>query len=264
LTNLDTLLDVGVSEERLSSSDRDVVTAWRSSPKEWDRSQKDDFRSLEQCKQAVAKMLFESEAVQIRTNPPFDYASGGKGPIYTDNRILLGRPLDREFIIQTMTDLVAREIGIQNIDCIGAIATAGISFSNALADALKLPMVIVNSTAPNHGLKSKIDGKMTPGLRVLLLEDLVNRGGSTLKAMTILRSAGAIVGHCMALFTYGLKDTQAKFDEHALRLITLSDLDTLLQVGVDENLISQADRELVQDWANEPHAWSERFAANQR
>jgi orotate phosphoribosyltransferase len=256
LTKLSDLLVVAEIKKHLSKTERTLVEEWHHSPTAWDTLRRQKLEdALRRNKRAVAETLLRTKAVQLRTDPPFDYSGGGKGPIYTDTRILLAQPQEREVILNTMTDAVVQEVGIQNIDCIGAVATAGIPYASGLSDRLNLPMVIVKSIAEEHGFGRRIEGALERGLRVLLLEDLVNKGTSIFSAVDCLRDAGAIVIACMAVFTYGLKATREKITANNLTLLSLSDLDSLLMIGVENGVITHEQQKLVQSWAVNPNGW---------
>jgi orotate phosphoribosyltransferase len=257
LTKLSDLLVVAEIKKALSRSERILVEEWHRSPTEWDMLRRRKLEdALRRNKRAVAETLVRTKAVRIRTDPPFQYSGGDVGPIYTDNRILLAYPAERNVILNTMADAVVQEIGIQNIDCIGAVATAGISYASGLSDRLNLPMVIVKSSAEDHGLGRRIEGTLEQGTRVLLLEDLVNKGTSIISAAQTLRDAGAVIVSCMSVFTYGLKATRDRFAEHNLTLLALSDLESLLAIGVEDRVITPEQQQVVRNWVADPEAWT--------
>jgi orotate phosphoribosyltransferase len=256
LTRLTDLLVVAQIKKHVSSAERTAVEDWQRSPLDWDRRRRQKLEEAAGINQrAVAGALVRTKAVQIRTNPPFDCASGGKGPIYTDNRILLGYPAERELILNAMAEMVVQEVGIRNLDCIGAVATAGIPWASGLSDRLGLPMVVVQSRADLYGLEKKIEGVLEQGMRVLLLEDLVNNGTSIIAAAHALVDAGAVVVTCMSIFNYGLQSTRDTFAEKNLALLSLSDLESLLIVGVENRVITVEQQQLVQNWALNPQGW---------
>jgi orotate phosphoribosyltransferase len=256
LTKLSDLLIVGEIKKFVTESERRLVEDWQSAPANWDQRRRMGLdEAYRRIRRAVAETLVRTMAVQIRTDPPFVYSAGGKGPIYTDNRALLAHPHERGVIVEMMAELVVREIGIHNIDSIGAVATAGIPHASALADRLNLPLIIVHSAADEHGLERQIEGVLKKGTRVLLLEDLVNQGASTLSAARSLRDAGAVVKTCMAVFTYGLKAARERFAESGLSLVALTDLDSLLEIGVETASITSEQQRVVQKWAMNPQAW---------
>jgi orotate phosphoribosyltransferase len=155
-----------------------------------------------------------------------------------------------------MSLAVLKEVGIQNIDCIGAVATAAIPFASGLSDRLNLPLVIVKSKADDHGIGGRIEGSLEQGKRVLLLEDVVNEGSSLISAAKALRDAGAVVITCMSLFTYGLSETLRRLEENNLSLLALSDLETLLTTGVEIGQITPEQRNVVREWAMNPGGWN--------
>jgi orotate phosphoribosyltransferase len=256
LTRLTDLLTVAESKGHLSPSDKAAIEDWHRSPTDWDTRRREKLEeTLRGYKRKVAETLVKTKAVQIRTDPPFRYSGGGSGPIYTDNRILLAFPAEREIILRTLADAVDQEVGVHNVDCIGAVATAGIPYANALSEQLNLPMVIIKSWADDHGWARKIEGTLERGARVLVIEDLVNKGTSTIAAAVTLQEAGAVVVSCMTVFTYGLSATQNRFAENGLTLHSLSDLETLLTIGVESGVITPAEQETVRAWAVDPDRW---------
>ena len=256
LTDPSDLLVVAEIKKHLSRAEALLVKEWHESPEEWDTSAQQKLaEALRRNKRAVAETLVRTGAVQIRTDSPFEYSGGSRGPIYTDSRILLAYPDEREVILNTMADAVVQEVGIQNIDCIGGVATAGIPYASGLSDRLNLPMVIVMSSAEDHGLGRRIEGALEQGMRVLLVEDLVNKGTSIISAAEALRAAGAVVVTCISLFTYGLRATRERFTDRNLTLLSLSDLESLLMTGVENSAITKDQQQVVQSWALNPDAW---------
>ena len=257
LSKLSDLLVVAEVKKHLTRSDRLLVEEWHRSPSEWDRMRSERLsEARRRNKRLVSETLVRTNAVRIRADPPFVYSAGGTGPIYTDIRILLAHPRERETILKTLADVVVQEIGIQNIDCVAAVATGGIPYATGLADGLSLPLVIVRATAGESD--RRIEGALKQGDRALLLEDLVNRGQSMLAAAAVLRNAGATVTACMAVLSYGLGRTSAALAEAGLRMTALSDLDTLLSVSVENRVITAEEQQIVQGWAGAPDDWASR------
>jgi orotate phosphoribosyltransferase len=259
LSRLSDLLTVAEITKHLSRRDRQLVDEWHRSPSEWAPRRVEKLNeAIRHNRRVVSEILVRTRAVQIRTDPPFTYSAGGKGPIYTDIRILLAYPDERELILRTLADMVVQEVGIQNIDCLAAVATGGIPYATGLAESLGLPMVVVRTRASDHGFGGVIDGTLIRGARVLVMEDLVNRGQSVLAAAAHLRTAGATVTDCMSILSYGLDATAAAFDQAQLKLSALSDLDVLLTVGVENGVITFDQRATVEAWARHPESWATR------
>lgn len=262
LTRLQDVMRIAELELRLSGEDRRAIEEWAASPNDWDARRRVRLEaSLNEHKRIVAETLFRTQAVRIRVAPPFRYSGGGSGPIYTDNRVLLAFPEEREKVEAAMAEMLVRRIGLGAIDCIGAIATAGIPFAGGLTDIVGLPMVIVGAGVEEQRLELGLPRLLNPGARVLLIEDLVNKGTSTLAAAKAVRDAGARVVACMSVFNYGLKETTERFVANDLILHSASDLESLLAVGAAAGAITGDDVEVVRSWADDPAGWAERRPA---
>lgn len=265
LTDLDTLLIIGVAERKLADTDRHIVREWRRSPAEWDATRRARLReTLEDNRRSVAKILLRTQAVRIAVAPPFfqyssrDPEDGRKrvGPIYTDNRVLLAHPQDCATVVNTLFDLVVQNVGIQNIEAVAGIESSGVPYAVGLAERMRLPMLVVKGVAPEHGLRRQIDGRIQAGERVLVIEDLVNTGRSTLMAVEALRQAGALVSTCLAVFSYGFAAPESWKGEYRLDLMAVTDLASLLNIGVAENVVTPTEQACVLDWQRDPKGWS--------
>ena len=174
----------------------------------------------------VASKLLEIKAIKLQPNEPFTWASGWKSPIYCDNRLALSYPEVRTFIKDRLIEVARREF--EDVESIAGVATAGIPQGALLADALGLPFLYVRSKAKGHGMTNMIEGKVTVGQKVLVVEDLVSTGGSSLKAVQDLRDAGFDVVGMVAIFTYGFEVAKENFEKAGVKLICLSDYHALL------------------------------------
>lgn len=259
LTDLRAVLAVASREGRLAQDESACVEEWMANPEDWAilrrRRLEDD---LQKTRKNVASILLKIGAVAIRTDSLFRYASGMRSPVYTDNRLLLSYPEEWKYVISCLVNQVVNGIGVQNVDRIAGIATSGIAHAAYLADRLGLPMAYVKSKAEDYGKRTKIEGVVSRGDRVLLIEDLVTTGNSAISAARTLEEAGACVRWCLAIFSYGLRETEAAFSSANVALLTLSDLDSLLEVGVATGQIEPVVRDLVTDWRKEPSGWAER------
>jgi len=214
---------------------------------------------LEKSRREIAEILLKIKAVTISPNKLYKYTSGILSPIYTDTRLLISYPDKWEYVIDSFINVIVNEIGIQNVDLIAGVATSGISHAAYLAEKLGLPMVYVKSVAEDYGKRSKIEGKITRGDRALIIEDLVSMGSSAISAAKTLREAGAIVNQCLAIFTYGITTSKVALEHGNIKLITLSDLPTLLDVAIKMGYIKDIDKEVVLNWANDPKRWTKRL-----
>ena len=199
----------------------------------------------------VARKLLEIEAVKLRPEDPFTWASGMRSPIYCDNRLSLSYPEVRNLIKQGLSDLAQSEV----YDVIGGVATAGIPHGMLLADAEKAPYVYVRSSAKSHGRQNQIEGKMTPGARVLLVEDLISTGGSSLKAVDAIRNEGGKVDTVLAIFTYGFQKATDNATNNNCSFKTITDYPTLIQVARDMNYITEAESDTLSLWNQDPASW---------
>lgn len=201
----------------------------------------------------VASKLLEIKAIKLQPKNPFTWASGWKSPIYCDNRLALSYPEVRTLIKGKLAEAAAKRF--EGVEAIAGVATAGIPQGALLADAMGLPFLYVRSKAKGHGMTNMIEGKVTPGQRVLVVEDLVSTGGSSLKAVQDLRDAGFEVVGMVAIFTYGFEVARENFENAGVKLICLSDYNALLPRAIEEKYVSNADLESLNTWRKDPGNW---------
>lgn len=201
----------------------------------------------------IARELLQIKAIKLSPQKPFTWASGLKSPIYCDNRLVLSYPDLRSKIIDAF---IEQSKAFVPFDVIGGVATAGIAHSALIADRMELPMIYIRAEAKSHGMGNQIEGKLEPGARVLVIEDLLSTGGSSLKAVEAVRATGAIVVGVLAIFSYGF-DVCIKAFEHAhCPFKTLTDYPTLNRIAKTLNYITDLDMVLLSDWNQNPGAWS--------
>ncbi len=210
----------------------------------------------------TARILLEAGAVQLRTNPPFIYASGRQGLIYCDNRVLLSEVGFRDhvagYFLKHAADLPYHP------DVIAGVATSGISWAAILADRLELPHAYVRAEPKGHGKGNTIEGRIRQGQRVLLVEDLVNTGGSSVRVIENIRAAGGVVDDCLAIVTYELDDAVNAFDAASCRVHPLTGFSTLVDVAVERRYISPEQESLVRAWQKNPATWAETHHGERR
>ena len=187
----------------------------------------------------IAHDLLSIGAVFLRPDEPFTWASGIKSPIYCDNRLILTAPEARNEVEQAIADTVRREYPEAQV--LMGTATAGIAHAAIAAHLLGLPMGYVRSGSKDHGRRNQIEGKLTPGERVVVIEDLISTGGSVLDTVAALRAAGAEVLGVISIFTYGMAKGRQRLAEAGVKCVSLTDLDTIAQVGVQQGYITQGD-----------------------
>lgn len=195
----------------------------------------------------VAKKLLEIKAVMINNKDRFTWASGIKSPIYTDNRLINSFPRERKVIENHFADMVKNEY--PEVEVVMGTATAGISHAAYISDILELPMGYVRGSKKAHGRQNQIEGMSVKGKKVVVIEDLLSTGGSSLEAVEALKEAGAEVLGVAAIFQYGLKKLKANFAN--LKYTTLTNLDELLEVASEENFIESDEIQIVKDFRDE-------------
>ena len=201
----------------------------------------------------VGEFLLDAKAVILRPEDPFTWASGWKSPIYCDNRKTLSYPAARTFIRNAMVEAIKQQFGTP--DVIAGVATGGIAQGALVAQEMELPFIYIRSKAKGHGLTNAIEGTYEPGQKVVVIEDLVSTGGSSLKAVEALREAGCEVVGMVAIFTYGFQIAEDNFTNANVSLVTLSDYHNMLQLALQRGTITEADVASLSEWRNAPQLW---------
>lgn len=200
-----------------------------------------------------AEKLLQIKALKVNVQQPFTWASGWHSPVYCDNRKALSFPHVRDYLKSELANAVLENF--PEAEAIAGVATAGIPHGTLAADLLRLPFLYVRSKPKGHGLGNQIEGVLTPGQKVVVIEDLVSTGKSSLEAVAALRVAGAeVIGLC-ALFTYGFPQSEAAFEQAGVPLVTLSNYSALMEVAESMELVSESDREKLNDWRLHPDTW---------
>lgn len=201
----------------------------------------------------VASFLLETEAVKLRPDSPFTWSSGWNSPIYCDNRVTLSYPLIRTFIKKRLAELVTEQF--PNAEVIAGVATAGIAQGALVADVLELPYIYVRPEPKSHGMGNQIEGKLQEGQRVVMIEDLISTGGSSLKAAKAVQEAGGEVIGMTAIFTYGFEQATKNFAQANIPLFTLSNYQNLLGIALEQGYISASALQTLSDWRKTPETW---------
>lgn len=203
----------------------------------------------------TAKFLLQIKAVKLNDESPFTWASGRKSPIYCDNRITLSYPEIRTFIRQRFVDTILEQFG--DVDVIAGVATGGIAQGALVAQELGKPFVYVRSEEKKHGLTNQIEGEIKSGQSVVVIEDLVSTGKSSLIAVNALREKGCDVKGMVAIFTYNLDVAKKNFEDADVVLRTLTNYDRLIEVAKEEEYIKDSAMESLAKWRENPEKWSE-------
>ncbi len=201
----------------------------------------------------LAKFLLEIKAVKLSPRNPFTWTSGIKSPIYCDNRTVLSYPEVRNFVADSLAAKVKEHF--PEVDRLAGIATAGIAHGVLAADRLNMSYCYVRPEPKKHGLKNQVEGHMNEGDKVVLIEDLVSTGKSSMQAVEGVRNEGGVVIGVLALFSYGFADAHKRFADEGIPLYTISNLNVLSEVAAKEGFISMDDIEMVQQFAKDPHSW---------
>ena len=201
----------------------------------------------------IAKDLLSIEAVSLSPDEPFTWASGLKSPIYCDNRVTMSYPEVRRAIAQGLAAKIKEEF--PNVEVIAGTATAGIPHAAWVAEILDLPMVYIRSKAKDHGRGNQIEGRITEGQKMVVIEDLISTGGSVLEAAAAAKREGADVLGVAAIFTYELAKGKKNFEDANTPLVTLTNYSTLIESALQENYINQEQLELLKKWRKDPENW---------
>jgi len=204
----------------------------------------------------IASKLLEIKAIKLQPKNPFTWASGLKSPIYCDNRVLLSYPKIRSFVKDA---LVNKTLAFEKFDIIAGVATAGIAHGALLADAMDKPFIYVRSKAKAHGRQNLIEGELPTDKKVLVVEDLISTGKSSLAAVDALEEAGAKVIGVLAIFTYGFNKANESFKERRLSMDTLTNYRNLLQQALETNYISSEEKDALEHWNRNPIQWAEDY-----
>ncbi len=201
----------------------------------------------------IAKKLLEVNAIKLSPQNPFTWASGMKSPIYCDNRILLSYPAARTLVKESLAKL-SSSFGV--FDSISGVATAGIAHGALIADHLGKPFSYIRSKPKGHGRQNLIEGQLETGSKVLVVEDLISTGMSSLKAVEAVRKHGCQVVGVVAIFSYGFPKAQTAFDEAQCKFATLSNYQTLIKQALDQKYITSSEAKVLKEWNEDPEKWA--------
>ena len=201
-------------------------------------------------KKTIASELLSIQAVFLRPEEPFTWASGIKSPIYCDNRLILTAPQTRDKVEKAIAETIRNEF--PEAEVIMGTATAGIAHAALAADILDLPMGYVRGSAKDHGRGNQIEGRLEKGQKTVVVEDLISTAGSVIDAVKALREAGADVLGVVSIFTYGMKKGKDRLEQEGVKAVSLSDLDTLAEVAAETGYIKEEDREKLLKFRDDP------------
>ncbi|MDY2587527.1 orotate phosphoribosyltransferase [Winogradskyella aquimaris] len=202
----------------------------------------------------TAEVLLQINAIKLQPKEPFTWASGWKSPIYCDNRIVLSYPLIRNYIRETMAKHIEAHYG--KPDVIAGVATGAIGIGALVAEYLNLPFVYVRPEAKKHGRQNQIEGHIEKGQTVVVVEDLISTGKSSLNAVAALKEAKVNIKGMVAIFSYGFEVAEKNFKDAKVELHTLGNYENLLEQALDTNYITQAEQDILAQWNANPSEWN--------
>lgn len=201
----------------------------------------------------TAELLLQIKAIKLQPQEPFTWASGWQSPIYCDNRVTLSYPVVRNFLREQITHQIEQLYG--KPDVIAGVATGAIGIGMLVADYMNLPFIYVRPEPKKHGRKNQIEGQLHKGQKVVVIEDLISTGNSSLNAVAALREAGAEIKGMVALFSYGFSQAIENFNQHKVQLTTLSDYDHLIIQAQNTGYLKEIEITLLKSWKENPSAW---------
>lgn len=204
-------------------------------------------------KKAVAEKLLQINAIKLSVNKPFIWASGWKSPIYCDNRKILSFPYIRDFIKSELCNLIFQLYG--NAEMLAGVATAGIPWGAMAADQLKLPYIYVRPKPKEHGLGNQIEGFYEEGKKVVIIEDLISTGKSSLLVADVLKNEGLKVDGMVSIFNYGFDTAKKAFESAKVSYHSLTDYDSIIALALEKNYISETDQNALLNWRTDPANW---------
>lgn len=204
---------------------------------------------------AVAEKLLQIQAIKLNMEKPFTWASGWKSPIYCDNRKVLSFPYIREFIKSEMSNLVFQEFA--DAEGLAGVATAGIAWGAMAADQLKLPFIYVRAKPKEHGMGNQIEGYYEPGKKIVVIEDLISTGKSSLQVAEVLKQSGLEILGMVSIFNYGFGQAKTAFESAGIRLRSLTDYPTLISLALEKGLVSADQQGALLKWREDPASWGQ-------
>jgi len=203
----------------------------------------------------TAELLLQIKAIKLSPSDPFNWASGWKSPIYCDNRITLSYPPVRVFLKEEIAKIVELEYG--KPDVIAGVATGAIAIGVLVAQELGVPFIYVRPEPKKHGRKNQIEGHLESGQNVVVIEDLISTGNSSLNAVDALNELGAVVKGMVSIFSYGFDVAAKNFEDKGVRLTTLSNYDSLLEQALDSHYITDKELTTLNSWRENPSVWGQ-------
>lgn len=210
---------------------------------------------MESTEKTIAKLLLEIKAVTLNVEKPYTWASGWKSPIYCDNRKILSYPKARELVYKHLARTIQQHY--QDVECIAGVATGAIAWGALVAELLEKPFVYVRPKPKDHGTGARVEGEIPNGAKVVIVEDLISTGQSSLSAADALTSQGANVLGMVAIFSYNFNKARRAFEYSNTELRTLSNYETLINEAAECKYIKESDLETLKEWRYQPETWGQ-------
>ena len=208
----------------------------------------------------VAKILLDIKAISLSSKKPFKYTSGILSPIYTDCRLLISFPKERREIIKYYLDAI--KSSKISVDVVAGTATAGIPWASWIADFFNLPMIYVRGKTKEHGKRNQVEGLIKKGQNVVVIEDLISTGTSSIETAKAIRSVGASAPYVFSIMTYGLKKAEDSFKQNNIKLISLTNFQTVVDTAQKHNYINIKDQKMLLEWVKDPDSWGKNMGFN--
>jgi|SRR5215469_1342100 len=207
----------------------------------------------------IAKILLSIGAMTFRFKPPYVFTTGLKSPVYLDNRLVMSYPKVRKQVVDAYVDIIKEKIGLENVDCISATATAAIPQGAWVADRLKLPMVFVRPTTKSYGKQTQVEGVINKKAKVLIIEDHISTAASVAGNAQAIRKLGGVVKYCIATTTYETAKSKEILKESKLKLLPLTTGKTMVKTALEQGLISQKEKDSVDLWLQDSPNWAKKM-----
>lgn len=202
----------------------------------------------------TAEKLLQAGSVKLRPTSPFIWASGWKSPIYCDNRKLLSLPFIRDYVKSELANAIFEKFA--DAEVVAGVATAGIPWGAMVADQLKLPFIYVRPKPKEHGLGNQIEGEILPGQKVVVVEDLISTGKSSLQVVDVLQQKEVMIEGMVSIFNYRFDIAQEAFEKAGVAFFSLTDYPALIQVAVQKGLVQKQEEEILLKWRSDPASWT--------
>ncbi len=205
--------------------------------------------------QKTAELLLEIEAITLRPHQPFEFSSKIKSPIYIDNRLIISFPKVRKQIVNFYIQIIQEKIGKENVELLSGTSTAAIPWAAFIAQKMNLPMIYVRGKKKQHGKENQLEGRIKAGQKTVVIEDHISSGDSLIENVSAVRKKQGEVNFALGITTYKFKEAETKFKNNHIKVLTLTDFETIINTAISKKFIAKTDKNLVMQWSNNPRKW---------